>query len=217
MSEHPIELEIRAVIDPKSIPALGKTLLSLGFKSVSKTRRTMVMFFGTVSASGLNWDEGKKDEVDIRCRVTNGKAEVVTKVGRTSAANRIETSVPVSLVDMLKFAQSYATMPLMSKVGSRQTENFKKGTITVSIVSAVPSKLSYIELERMTTRKKEGADLKVLQALAKTLDLNLIKTHEEYLELCDQLSKGDDWVFRGTVTDIKRLKADIKKTGSDKK
>lgn len=215
MSKKPIELEIRAIVDHKTIPELRKKLLKQGFKSVSTTRRTMVMSFGTVSASGLNWDEHKKDEIDVRCRVTNGKAEVVAKIGRTSAANRVEVSVPVSIDDMLKFAQLFGAMPLFSKVGSRQTENFKKGTITASIVTAIPSKLSYIELERMTTRENEAVDLQVLQTLAKDLDLKLIKSHAEYLRLCDQLSKHDDWVFEGTMADIKKVKADIKKTKSN--
>lgn len=216
MSKNPIELEIRAIINHETIPELRQKLIKQGFKPVSTTRRTMVMSFGTASASGLNWDEGKKDEIDVRCRVTNGKAEVVAKIGRTSAANRVEVSVPVSIDDMLKFAQLFGAMPLFSKVGSRQTENFKKGTITASIVTALPSKLSYIELERMTTREKESADLNVLQALAKELGVTLIKNHAEYLKFCDQLSKYDDWVFEGTAADLKKVKSDIKKTMSDK-
>ena len=216
MSEHPIELEIRSILEPKEIPALRKKILELGFKSVSTTRRTMVMSFGTVSASGLNWDDGKQDEIDVRCRVTNGKAEVVTKIGRTSAANRVEVSGPVSLQEMLKFSQLFGAMPLSTKVGSRQTENFKKGTITLSMVSSIPSKLSYLEIERMTTREKEQADLKVLQALAETLGVTLIKTHQEYIDFCSLLTKQDDWKFRGTAEDVKRLKGDIKKTKSDR-
>ena len=216
MSEHPIELEIRAIITPKTIPPLRKKLLGLGFKSVSLARRTMVMSFGTVSAHGLDWDEHKKDEIDVRCRITNGKAEVVTKIGRTSAANRVEIGVPVSLDQMLGFSQLFGAMPLFTKVGSRQTENFKKGTITISIVSSIPSKLSYIEIERMTTREKEKKDLVVLRALAKDLGLTLIETHQEYIDFCGLLTKKDDWRFEGTAADVKRLKADIKKTKSDR-
>ncbi len=217
MSEHPVELEIRGEITPKSIPALRKELLKRGFKSISTTRRTMVMSFGTVSARGLNWDEKKQDEVDVRCRITNGKAEVVTKIGRTSAANRVEVSVQVSLDEMFRFSQLFGAMPLFSKVGSRQTENFKKGTITVSLVSSIPSTLSYIEIERMTTREKEQSDLVVLRALAKDLAIHLWETHQQYIDFCSLLTKQDDWVFEGTKDDIKRLKADIKKTGADRK
>lgn len=216
MSDHPIELEIRGEIAPKDIPGLRKRLLGLGYKPVSTTRRTMVMSFGTVSASGLNWDEKKKDEVDVRCRVTNGKAEVVAKIGRTSANNRVEVSVPVPVEEMLKFAQLFGAMPLFTKAGSRHTENFKKGTITVSLVSSIPSKLSYIEIERMTTREKETKDLVVLRALAKELGITLWETHQQYIDFCSLLTKTDDWAFEGSAADMKKLKADIKKTKSDR-
>ncbi len=216
MSEHPIELEIRGIIDPKMIPVLRKKLLGMGYKVTSNTRRTSVMSFGTVSASGVGWDEGKKDEMDVRCRVTNGRAEVVAKIGRVSAANRVEVTVPVSFDDMLKFARLFGAMPLFTKAGSRLTENLKKGTITISIVTSIPSQLSYVEIERMTTREKEAADLKVLHALAKELGIALVKTHQEYLDFCSLLTKKDDWVFSGSAADMKRLKADIKKTKSNK-
>ena len=216
MLEHPIELEIRGEISPTAIPELRKKLLKRGFKSISTTRRTMVMSFGTVAARGLNWDEKKQDEIDVRCRITNGKAEVVTKIGRTSAANRIEVSVPVSLEEMFRFSQLFGAMPLFTKAGSRQTENFKKGTITVSLVSSIPSKLSYIEIERMTTREKEEADLVVLRDLAKDLSIDLWETHQQYIDFCSLLTKQDDWAFEGTKEDIKRLKGDIKKTGADR-
>lgn len=216
MSEHPIELEIRGEISPKELLALRKKLLGLGYKPSSTTRRTMVMSFGTVSASGLHWDEKKKDEIDVRCRVTNGSAEVVAKIGRTSAHNRVEVSVPVSVEEMLKFAQLFGAMPLFTKAGSRHTENFKKGTITVSLVSSIPSKLAYIEIERMTTRAKEAADLVVLRALAKELGVTLWETHQQYLDFCNVLTKKDDWEFGGSAADVKKLKADIKKTKSDR-
>ena len=215
MSEPSIELEIRGEIRPKDVTFLQKRLIALGFTHRSSTRRTSVMSFGTVSAAGRGWNQHKKDEVDTRCRITNGEAEVVTKVGLTSAHNRVEVSVPVSKEDLFRFAQLFGAMPFYTKVGSRRTENYTKGDITVSLVCS-PSKLAYIEIERMTTRKKEQQDLLVLQALARDLGVLLWKSHMEYQTFCDQLTEQDDWSFQGTKADLKRLASEMRGIKSDR-
>jgi adenylate cyclase class IV len=177
----------------------------------------MMMSFGTTSASGLNWgDQTVKDEVDVRCRVTNGKAEIVTKIGRVSAANRVEVSVPVSIDDMLKFTRLFGAMPFLSKVGSRYTENFKKGGTVVSLVASHSKKLCYIEIERMTTREKEQADLVILHAVAKDLGVEIWNAHQQFLDFSTRLTEQEDWIFKGTADDVKRMKAEIKKMKSDK-
>lgn len=214
MQKPTVELEIRGEIKPTEITILRQRLKKLGFKATTTTRRTSVMSFGTASASGLGWNHKKKDEVDVRCRMTNGQAEVVTKIGRTSAANRIEVSVPVSKEDLLRFARLFGAMPLFTKVGSRVTENFEKDDVTVSLVSSIPSLLSYIEIERMTTREKEAGDLKILQAIAKDLYVTLWRTHKQFIDFCARLTKEDDWEFAGTDADLKRLEQDIRTTKS---
>lgn len=215
MSEYPIELEIRGEISARDIPRLRKKLVQLGFTPASTTRRTSLMSFGIVSAYHNALNEQKSDDVDVRCRITNGQAEIVAKVGKTSAANRVEMSVSVSSDDLFKFAKLFGALPFFNKVGSRVMENFERDNITVSLASSIPSKRSYIEIERMTTRVREASDLCVLRALARELNITLWETHQAFIDFCDLLTKYDDWSFVGNAADMKRLKADIKKTRSN--
>ncbi len=215
-SHHPIEVEIRGEVSVKKIPALARKLATLGFTHASSTKRTSVMSFGTVScgANDRHRVKGKKrDGIDIRCRVTNGRAEVVAKIGQTDAANRVEIAIPVSQSDMIHFAQLFGATPLFTKVGSKKTDNFSKDGVVVSLVTS-PSGLAYVEIEMMSTRKRERKDIKTLHALAKVLDLHLWKTRAAFLTFCNKLTKRDDWMFEGTPTQIKRLTHEIAQTGS---
>lgn len=213
---HPIELEIRGEIPVRKIPSLMKKLLTLGFRRDTTTRRTSVMSFGTISC--IKNDLGRKtgktsDEVDVRCRITNGRAEIVGKLGTTHAASRVEIGIPIAPDDLPRFAQLFGAMPFFTKVGSKITENFTRNGITVSLVKS-PSGLAYIEMEKMTTRKTEREDLSELRCLADALAVNIWKTRQAFLDFCNRLTERDDWIFTGTATDIKRLKLEIKNAGS---
>ena len=216
MKKNSIELEIRGEVRPREIHVLTKRLLSMGFKPLSTTRRTSVMSFGTVSGRGLEYARMTPNDVDVRCRITNGIAEVVTKVGLTSAANRTEVSVPVSLRDMLRFTQLFGAMPFFTKVGSKITTNLTRGQIVISFVKS-PSGLAYIEIEKMTEPTKERKDLSALNEIANALNITLWKTHAQFIAFCDRLTNEDDWVFHGTKEDMKRLRQEIQKTRSDKR
>lgn len=210
-----IELEVRGEIRAKDIPSIEHRLKTLGYTLTSTTRRTSIMSFGTIDAAGKNWRTGKKDEVDVRCRITNGKAEVVTKIGRTSAANRVEISVPTSLQDMVAFSRLFAAMPFFTKVGSKATKNYQKDPITISLVTS-PSGLAYIEIEKMTDRAHEKEEERQLRQLAKDLGVTLWTTHGQFVTFCDRLTKRDDWAFHGTTADLKRLQREIKTMKSDR-
>ncbi len=216
MLQKSIELEIRGEIYAKDILAIGQRLRVLGFREIEETRRTSVMSFGDVSR--FEHDEGNKKptQVDIRCRITNGKAEVVGKIGETHAANRLEISQPVTRNELFAFARLFGSMGFFTKVGSKVTKNFQKGSVIASLVKS-PSGLAYIEIEKMTDQKREKRDLKELQALAKQLGIKLWKSRKEFLDFCRLLTERDDWEFHGTSKDIKRLKKEIKKAGSGRK
>ncbi len=215
---HPVELEIRGEISVRNISSMAKKLLSFGFHRSSTTRRTSVMSFGTVTCIKNDRQRitGKvRDIVDIRCRITDGHAEVVGKIGPTNAANRVEISVPVSFDDLSRFAQLFGAMPFFTKVGSKITENFVKDDITVSLVRS-PSGLAYIEIEKMATRKSEQKNLAELHRLASALNVDIWKTRQAFLDFCNLLTERDDWIFTGTPADLKRLTREIKKSGSNR-
>ncbi len=153
-----------------------------------------------------------KEVVDIRCRITNGKAEVVLKVGQTHAANRLEIGHAVTLEQMITFGRMMAATGLFTKVGSKRNVNYGKGSITLSI-SQSPHGLAYLEIEKMTDREHETEDLETLHALAEKLDIT-IWNPKEFLTFCKRLTDEEDWEFAGTPQDIKKLKAEIKQTGS---
>jgi adenylate cyclase class IV len=207
-----IELEIRGEIRAKEIPEIGKRLIKLGFRHASTTKRTSVMSFGSVRGERGGRLLGS-EQVDVRCRITNGHAEIVAKIGRTSAANREEVAIPVTLNNLCAFSRMFGAMPFFTKVGSRSTWNYIKGSIVISLVRS-PSYLAYIELEKMTDRDHEATDLVHLKTLAKQLGIQLWKSHDAFVRFCARLTKQDDWVFQGTDADVKRLMRDIKRTGS---
>lgn len=213
MNHHPIELEIRGEIAHRKLETVAKRLKEHGFRLKNSTRRTSVMSFGNIDGIGREGKSTGKGQVDVRCRITNGKAEVVAKIGETHASNRVEISKPVSLKDMLIFARMFGAMNFFTKVGSKKTQNFVKGNVVISLVES-PSKLAYIEIEKMTDREHEAEDQKELETLAKELNINLWKTRQQFLDFCDQLTKRDDWEFHGSEEDIERLKKEIKKTRS---
>jgi adenylate cyclase class IV len=212
---HPIELELRAEIHATDVQDLEKRLRTLGFKRSSITRRTSIMHFGHVTRFDQHTCTDK-DHVDIRCRITNGKAEVVSKIGALHIHNRTEIGTPVSLKDMVAFGRMFAAMGFYSKAGSRLNINFKKGGICITFTQS-PSGLAYIEIEKMSTPEQEKIDLREIQSIAKTLRVDPWKTQQQYYDFCDRFKIEDDWDFHGTDEEIKRLKAEIKRIGSSRR
>lgn len=211
---HPIELEIRGEIRHGDIPAFTKRLLAQRFRHISTTRRTSVMSFGMTEGAGKGWRQKEtKQEVDIRCRITNGSAEVVAKIGISDAHNRIEIAKAVSKNDLFVFARMFGTMGFFTKVGSKVTHNYKRGSITASIVQS-PSGITYVELEKMSTPAEENKDLDTLTTLAQDIELTLFPSRQAFLDLCSRLTREDDWEFTGTDEDVARLKKEIQKAGS---
>lgn len=217
MSSFPIELEIRGEIQVREIPLFVKRLTAQKFRLHSTTRRTSVMSFGATKGAGKGWS--KKDtfqEVDVRCRITNGKAEVVAKIGVSDAHNRTEISQPVSRTELLAFARMFGSMGFFTKVGSKVTQNYKKGSIIASIVRS-PSGIAYIELEKMSDKAHEEKDLGILKALAEEIGLIPFPSRAAFLDMCSRLTKNDDWEFHGTREDVQRLQKEIQKAGSGRK
>lgn len=209
MPNKDIEVELRGEILPKDIPILGRKLAKRGFKLETKYRRTMAMSFGSVSGRGEKMTAGKPQWADLRCRITNGKAEIMCKIGEGHAHNRREISIPVSKKDFLRFAEMFGSMGFFTKVGTRETVAYRKGPVQVALVTS-PSGLAYFELEIMSDRKNEKENILILRALAKELGLKRIFGKREFFAFCDKLTQRDDWRFTGTAKDLMRLKKEIK-------
>lgn len=215
MSRHVIELEIRGEVHASDIPALEQRLRRNRFTRLDTTRRTSVMSFGTVIGQGHHGGTHAKERVDIRSRITNGHAEIVTKIGKADAHNRREIGHDADLEDMISFAQMFAAMGFFTKVGSRNTVNYTRKKITISIVTSV-SGLAYVEIEKMSDPEHEERDHAELRQLSKTLEIPIWPTHKAFVGFCDKIMKQDDWMFSGSTQDAKRLRAEIRKIGSDR-
>ena len=158
------------------------------------------MFFGEVAGKG----------VDIRCRITNGEAEVVVKIGEYYAHDRREAAVAVSLDQMVEFAKMFSAMGFANaKVGKRESFEYHVDGVDVSLVRGM-SGLGYIEFERVVASEREiEAERPKLEALAHKLGVKLWTTGEEYYAFCKRLTDDEDWRFTGSEEDMTRLKQQI--------
>ncbi len=191
-----IELELRGECT-KTFDELKARLDALG--SGRYEVRTMVMFFGEVAGRG----------VDLRCRVTNGDAEVVVKVGEYHAHNRRETSVEVNTEQMIGFARIFAAMGFENaKVGTRESFEYATDGMDVSLVRGM-SGLAYIEFEKLVSGDEVDRERPLLEALARKLGVRLWTTGEEYYAFCKRLTDDEDWRFTGSSADVARLKEQI--------
>lgn len=205
---HPIELEVRGELHTADKDRVRANLLEQGFVKKDETHRTMLMSFGMIGRIPEDEDYAKQNqqpqETDIRCRITNGQAEVVVKLGGVHAHNRREISTPVSPEVLGQFARVIGSLNMLHKVGSRTTENFVKDAITASIVSS-KSGLAYLELEKISDETHAEQDKQELIALAQSLQVDLWHDREAFIKFCTRLTNQDDWRFYGTEEDVKRF------------
>lgn len=199
-----IEVELRGEIKASDIPLIAKNLTKRGFHIEKNYRRTMAMSFGWVQGNDEQMNKTSPQWADLRCRMTNGEGEIMCKIGEPTAHNRREISVPVSKKDFLRFAEMFGAMGFFTKVGTREAIAYRKGKIQVALVKSA-SGLAYVELEIMSDRAHEEKDVETLRTLARELELKLWPGEKEFFAFCDRLTKQDDWVFKSTPTDVKRL------------
>ena len=209
---HPIELELRAELRPNQCDAVAAALVREGFLVRETARRTMLMSFGRIGRIAEDEDQGVS-ETDIRCRITNGNAEVVVKIGGVHAHDRKEISTPISAEALPAFARVIAALNMCHKVGSRTTHNYVRGEIIASIVSS-PSGLAYLELEKMSDEAHAEQDRNELTALAELLGVTLMPGREAFIDFCNRLTQQDDWRFQGSEEDVTRFMQEIKNTAA---
>lgn len=189
-----IELELRAEISKQSFIKVLNKFKKAG-KLISKTKRLSVMYFGKIG----------KSNIDVRVRITNGKSEVVVKRGDFHSHNRTEISQLINksqFIGMVKLMTQLGFTDM--KVGERETYNFDfRNGIIISLVKA--GGISYVEVEKMTSKLKQKNDKNELVNLAQTLQINLFKNKKEFIDLCHRLTETCDWRFNNSSDNYRKL------------
>ncbi|MBI2024245.1 hypothetical protein HYT00_02575 [Candidatus Giovannonibacteria bacterium] len=194
MEEKTIELELRAEVSPKDQEELKKHLEEAGVLQ-SHTKRLSVMYFGSVGTKKL----------DIRVRITNGECEVIIKSGSFGSHDRIEVGQKINPEQFLGFVKIFTQFNFNMKVGERETFNYIfPDNVIASFVSAGP--ISYIELEKMSSKTDLNKNNKQLTKFANQFGLRLFKSEEEFDALCKRLDEKVDWPFQGTSEEYTRLR-----------
>lgn len=194
MDEKTIELELRSEILPQDQELLKKRLGKIGVLR-SHTKRLSVMYFGDIGTKKL----------DIRVRITNGEYEVVIKSGSFGAHDRIEVAQKIASDEFLGMVKIFTQFGFAMEVGERETFNYTlPDDITVSLVSAGP--ISYVELEKMSSKIDIKRNDKQLKQYADQLGLQLLKSDEEFNALCKRLAEKVDCPFHGTGEEYIKLR-----------
>ncbi|MFC1618010.1 hypothetical protein ACFL2B_01895 [Patescibacteria group bacterium] len=190
----PIELEIRAEIKASDFQKTLAKLRRVG-KKIKSEKRLIFMGFGRV----------QRRKFDVKVRITKGEkfAEVVVKKGETHAASREEAVEKIPKKQFIGFVKMFALFGFWMKVGEREIHHFafpKKAVVTLGRTG----KICFVEIERMTTKAREKKDKQDLKAIAKELDLKII-TAKQFYDLCDRMTKKNDWRFLGREKDYQKL------------
>lgn len=194
LNENNIELEFRAEIKEKQFFQLLSRLEKKG-KLISHTRRLSAMFFGKINDNSF----------DIRVRITNGQPEVVIKKGDLYAVDRLEFSQPITREQFFGFIRLFSLFSFKSEIAERETYNFLlNDSVTISVVKA--GNISYVEIEKMSSKDTLEINRKHLLDLVGEYDLKLISSEEEFSNLCERLSKQCDWLFTNTGENFDKLK-----------
>lgn len=194
-----IELEIRAIIEKKDFNLTSRKLKEHG-KLISETSRLTAAFYGTC----------EKNNFAMSVRVTNGRSEVVIKKGDFHTHNRTEYSQRIANGRFMDMVRIFSQFGFYGKVFERITYNYRlPGNVTISLVRA--HDYSYLEIEKMTDRKHEKTDKRILEGVAKNLGVSIVKDKRSYLEFCNTLTEKVDWRFFGTKKDFAKLEKILKR------
>lgn len=197
--EKTIELELRAEIPIKEIGIVKARLGKFG-KIHSHTKRLSVMYFGNV--------ENKK--VDIRVRVTNGQSELVAKFGSFGAHDRIEVAQAISQEQFIGFVKIFSQFGFVSKIGERETFNYSlPNNVIASLVVAGP--IAYVEIEKLSSSEQVRENNEKLHNISEKLQLDLLKSENDFDKLCKRLDEKVDWTFLGSAENYKHLEKSLQK------
>lgn len=194
-----IELELRSEISKRQAGNLIKKLRK-DYRLISKTRRLMAMFFGSLG----------KHQIDIRVRITNGQAELVFKKGGYHAEDRVELAQNISPDQFLGLCGIFGSLEFNAKIGERSSYNFDLGEGAVFTI-AKAGKFYYTEIEKLSNKKNLEANRKKLIGIMNRLKLKPFETPEGFYDLCRRLTEQCDWKFKNTRKDLARLSSLLNK------
>lgn len=171
-----VEVEHRGTLNKAKFDNLRKFFEKEG-KFIKEKDRFSVIYF----PRGKEKLKVPKSSLDLRVRVTNKKAEIVLKYGKSSGADaRKELSFPI---DPSQFEEATEFLFILGfyygALQATKTYVYMYKDIEFAIVHA-PAFGYYFEAEILTDKQSiKGADEKILSVL-KELDLNALNNKEFY-------------------------------------
>jgi len=199
MNKRSIELEWRAEILPRDYKRMRRKIEFLGSLH-SHTKRLSAMFFGKI----------KNRKIDIRVRITNGKSEIVVKIGAFGSYDRIEISQDIDSSQFIGMVKIFSQFGFSVEIGERETFNYiLPNNIIVSLVSA--GRIAYIELEKMSSKSDLAKNNEQLKKIADQLGLKIIESEKKFNALCKRLSETVDWSFYCTNNEYAKLTRLVKR------
>lgn len=193
-----------------STAEIVKRFKKLNARSLGKTRRFSLIYLRNKSAD-------KNNPVDLRIRVTNGKAEIILKYGKWGAFDsREEVSVPISVKD---FSNAVEMLRLIGwthgviNVNDRYKFRYK-GIEFVFVDNGVAT---YFEAERLTKTKDKIAEER--KYIAKICNELVIKpfSDTEFYGLIDKINNSKGMQFNFDKENFEDIKKKFKKYFSTKK
>jgi len=196
--DNKVELERRVEIKPQSFKSYIQ-LFKKNYDLLSHTSRLSYMGF-TIT---------KDSSTDLRSRITNGESEVVLKLGKLHAKDRVEITQKIGKDELVGFAKIFSHLSSRNFIAERETYNFNtKEGVVISVVKS--AHISYIEFEILCDPKEVKANDKIIKELVSKLGLRVL-TDKEFNSLNSRLEAKDDWKFCDNPKNIDKLVELLKK------
>ena len=166
-----------------STAEIVKIFKKLNAKFLGKTRRFSLIYLRNKSAD-------KNNPVDLRIRVTNGKAEIILKYGKWGAFDsREEVSVPISIKD---FSNAVEMLRLIGWTHGviNVNDRYKFRYRGIEFVFVDNGVATYFEAERLTkTQGKIAEERKYITKICNELGVKPFSDVEFY-DLIDKINKS---------------------------
>ena len=183
-----IEVEFSGPLADEQANELMALLNERGEKVTTKHR--VLIDYSTFLGEGL-----KNRKKDIRLRITNGKPEIIVKLGDWNSANhRRELSVFAERGSFDTLVQIYAALGYeKGMLCERTTEVFNYEGIEFAVVH-IPGHSYHFEAEMMTDKEEVDVAKEHIREICGKLGLKIF-TDEEYIEYIERLNKEANEVF----------------------
>lgn len=183
-----IEVEISGPLSKEKNAELMEFFDKNGKKTNVKHR--VLIDYSTFLGDGL-----KNRKKDIRLRITNGKPEIIVKLGDWNSSNhRIELSVFAETGSFDRLVQIYAALGYeKGMLCERTTQVYEYKDIEFALVE-VPGHSFHYEAEIMSTEDGVDQAKKHIEDVCKELGLEIF-TDQGYMDYIETLNKEANEVF----------------------